>query len=104
MRWNVFKRPDSVDILRETLELVVKAGRRCTHDLAHAVDCISDKTEQQMFQERVAVWHAVFYQDGGPKDYRHRLHQDISRLECEVKRLKRRCTQHGINPDDELPF
>ena len=94
-------RPDT-----ELLELIVKAGRRCAHDLTHAVDSIPDPVLRTAMRNRAEMWHAIFYPDNGPKDYRSQLHRDISRLEGQVARLKRLCEEHGIDHTDPdgLPF
>ena len=86
---------------REQLELVVKAGRRCAHDLAHAASDVVyspyPKDERSKFwAERARHWEEVFYPGDDGKNYRSRLHREIARLE-------QLCRDNGIDPD-ELPF
>lgn len=91
---------------RQTLELIVKAGRRCAYDLAHAADQLPDKRSRELYEQRARMWQDIFNPAHGPKDYRHDLHREIAKLESEVYRLKSLCTEHGIKGEDpnEIPF
>ncbi|MFK4705933.1 hypothetical protein ABIC83_002772 [Roseateles asaccharophilus] len=107
MKWLSFtRRRGSLDDLHETLELTVKAGRRCAHDLDHAADEIRDAEQREFFRQRARMWLAIFYPDKGPKNYRAELHLTISRLEGQVARLRSLCDEHGIdhNDPDGIPF
>lgn len=101
--------PERVD--RELYELLLKAARRCNHDLAHAADdimmSVRDRKEAaEMWNERANMWHGIFYPDNGPKDYRSSMHREIWQLESTVKRLYAVLDEHGIaDPkDDRIPF
>lgn len=101
---------EDVVILREQLQLAIKAGRRCAHDLDHAADLMGLPTMaaeySKQYRERAGMWAAIFYADGGIKDYRHRLHHDIWKLEREIDRLKEACEAADIDPTDPdgIPF
>lgn len=97
-------------ILREQLALAIKAGRRCSHDLEHAVDFIGVSFNSEMYRkqyaERARMWLAIFYPADGIKDYRHRLHHDIMDLNREVERLRKLCEANKIDYRDPngIPF
>lgn len=92
--------PQPIEGQAELLRLMVKAGRRCAHDLAHAADDVSDRESAAMWRERARMWIGLFYPDGGPKDYRDELHRDIARARAEAQRLRALCIEHGIDPTD----
>lgn len=103
--------PQPADLQSELLRLMVRAGRRCAHDLAHAADEMAlplaqRKDAAQAWHERAQMWARIFYPTSGPKDYRDELHHEIWRLEQEVARLRELCRERGIDPDDgnALPF
>ena len=88
-------------------ELLVKAGRRVTYDLAHCLSEIpADSPSQEIFQDRIQHWQSVFNPADVGKNYRSRLWQENARLEDEIARLQRLCAKHGIayTDPDELPF
>jgi len=95
-------------ILRDQLELITKAGRRCAYDLAHAVDCMpQNDVLTELLRENVKMWKSIFNPGDDGKNYRHHLHNTINQLECEVERLKKLCEQHNISHVDierEFPF
>ncbi|MDS1141764.1 hypothetical protein RE432_15085 [Pusillimonas sp. SM2304] len=82
---------------RELMELIVKAGRRCAYDLAHAADWLPDPGSQATYRARAKMWINIFDPANGPKDYRHRLHQEIFMLERRIERLKALCIKHGVD-------
>lgn len=93
------------DIAPELVSLLVKAGRRVSYDLKHTLPYISDKAMKEMFSERANYFLALFNMDTQGKDYRHRLHRDISDLEYEVKRLEGILDANGIEHlRDDIPF
>lgn len=99
------------DLQGELLELIVKAGRRVTHDLEHAAAdimlCMDRKAASDMWHARSQMWRKIFYPANGAKDYRHRLHSEIFKLEDDVKKLKQQLISAGITPctnDDDIPF
>jgi len=81
---------------RELMELVVKAGRRCAYDLAHAADSLSDSGQRDIFRARAQHWLGIFNPANGPKDYRHRLHQELVMQDFRIERLKALCIKHGV--------
>ncbi len=91
---------------RELLELMVKAGRRCAHDLAHAVSLIGMREPPRElaveFHRRAQQWREVFYPDDGPKNYRARLHAEIERLQDRVDELEKLCAEHGIDTGKDV--
>lgn len=98
--------PEPVSVLSEQLSLSIKAGRRCMHDLSHAVDHIEHKETRLIYQQRVDLWHSIFYADDGVKNYRHKLHHEIDRLQRDNARLRALCISAGVDPADpeSLPF
>lgn len=93
--------------LKALNELLVKAGRRVTYDLAHAVSELpADSPSLEIFQDRISHWHGVFNPADFGKNYRNRLMNQISDLESEVHRLEQLCEKHGIDHHhpDKLPF
>ena len=94
---------------RELYELIVKAGRRCAHDLAHCADLIPTELNTDLgskfFHERAKMWLDVFYMEDG-KNYRHKLHHIINDYENLVDKYRELVKAHNINADfdDELPF
>lgn len=90
--------PDEAN--RELMELVIKAARRCAYDLAHAADWQLDAEQRKMFQARAKNWLTIFNPANGPKDYRHRMHVDISMLEIKIRRLQELCRKHDIDLGD----
>lgn len=97
-------RHNSKDDLIDLNEMLLKFGRRVTHDLQHAiVHMDNDSSLKPLFYERVEHWKSIFYFDKGPKDYHSEIHKVINGLEMENDRLKRLCEKNGINPDP-TPF
>lgn len=94
-----------VDIQRqaEIHRLTLKAARRCTRDLAHAIDHIpDDDPSKPLYAERLKEWQAIFWDSD---QYRDRLYQTILELEIEVERLRKLLNERGVdtkNPD--VPF
>lgn len=90
--------------LVEQLELVTKAARRCAHDLNHAAADVyfaagTREISAKFWQDRADMWRRVFYPGNDGKNYRHRLH-------AELERLEQLCRDHGIDPTDpdSIPF
>ena len=83
--------------------LVLKAARRCAYDLRHAADGVKDTEEAKIYHERAYMWQEIFSPTGG-KDYRHRMHQEIFSLECDVARLMKILKENGIEAEKEFPF
>jgi hypothetical protein len=87
----------------EQVELLVKAARRCAHDLAHAGSDVyytpyDKKARAKFWAERAQMWLDMFYPGNDGKNYRHKLYSDIENLEQQVEELKRVCLEHGIDP------
>ncbi len=92
-----------VGLASEMTALAIKAGCRASYDLLHAVDEIKDPEIQKSFRARAHMWLEIFQLDSGLKDYRHRLHQDISRLEARCTRLAALCRENDIDMgEDEI--
>lgn len=98
--------PRPAEMQSELLELMVKAGRRCAHDLAHAASLIGmQEPPRELVDElnrRAEEWRAVFYPDGGPKNYRARLHDKIEQLQDRVDELEKLCVEHGIDTGKDV--
>lgn len=105
--------PEQVGEMRELLELTTKAARRCTHDLGHCADDIwmyRNRGEEataaaEDWHKRAEMWGVIFYPDRGPKNYRSEMHLEISRLECEVTRLRDLLRANLLADNDgDIPF
>lgn len=86
--------------------MLTKMARRCAYDLDHAAGEMSDPDKMKFFCQRSRMWLSIFAPDG-VKDYRHKTHIDIMRLECRVDILRAFCVQNGLDPnvvDEVLPF
>lgn len=91
----------------EQYDLILKAARRCAHDLAHCADDVHSAGMGSApfmtpgeWHERAQHWRAVFYPDGGPKDYEARIRLEYER---EIARLKRALRDAEL-PDAAIPF
>lgn len=105
--------------LYELNEMLLKFGRRVTHDLEHLA---SEARFQNLRLERVGLepqtyildrihkkldlWRRVFYFDHGGKNYRSSIHRENDKLNKEVDRLTKLCITNNIDPTDpnEIPF
>jgi hypothetical protein len=91
-----------LNVLLEEHTLLIKAARRCAHDLAHAADCIDRNGNwaefNKIFRKNAEMWLGIF-NPTGPKDYRHRLHHEIHSLEFRVERLREFCEKNGLDPN-----
>lgn len=96
---------DPDEFQTELLRLIVKAGRRCAYDLAHAVDYMEPGHMKEILKDRPAHWLAVFNPADDGKSYRDRLHNSIYELGNHVDYLQRLLRQNGIDYDtiDGLP-
>jgi hypothetical protein len=98
--------------LRAINEMLIKAGRRCAYDLAHAASYIStqgdptDTSFYEIFQERSDHWKGVFNPTNVGKDYYNAAQVEHARLEREIVRLKQVCQAAGIDYRDpeRYPF
>ena len=96
---------DQIVILKEMLELSIKAGRRMMHDFNHILDEIPhDNPVKKEFRERAQIWKSIFYPDNGMKNYRADLHREIESLEWENNTLKKRLVEERKDSSDDLPF
>ncbi len=100
---------DNSDILRdtvETLELTIRAARRCAYDLGHAADLIAlgrmNEEMATLFRERSKHYIGLFQSGNSMKDYRHRLHDEINEHESTIERLRAVLAEHKI--DDPTIF
>jgi len=90
--------------IKEQIQLLVKAGRRCAYDLRRSADLMSeDDTFTPIMRDRATHWLTIFNPADDGKNYRHHLHNVIDRLESEVERLKKLCKDHGISDLDIMP-
>jgi len=96
-----FRRHEPDATLREQLRLVIKAARRCSHDLEHCSDGVAKQEDREHWRARAQMWQAIFYPDDGPKDYRDELHRKIWSLEFERDRLRALVKAHGIDDVDD---
>jgi hypothetical protein len=96
---------DIRDIQKETLELVIKAGRRLMHDFDHLLNEVPKGNDQKsMYEQRAKLWRNIFYPDDGPKNYRSTLHQEIMNLEYQLSKAKKLLIEHGIDINADQPF
>ena len=109
IRWALRNCPDTE--VREMLTLVILAGRRCTHDLGHALSEMPQSSDwHQHLRSRLHAkhyhWMKVFYPDDGAKRYRDRLHYQLDEARSQVERLENLCRANGIDPTDPkgIPF
>lgn len=90
-------------------ELTIMAARRCAYDLNHASQEIFRFTylhgEKSIidYEARARHWLNIFSPTGG-KDYRHRLHTQISELEFKVEKLKKLLKENNIPFEEDIPF
>lgn len=86
--------------LKELLELITKAGRRCAYDLLHASADQRTPEKSQYYYDRGHYWGTIFNPADGGTDYRHDLHRHISDLDYELKsrtlKYKALLAKHGI--------
>lgn len=117
--WLIIKYRHYTDTdLYELNEMLLKFGRRVTHDLEHALSSwnsdryragyepLRENPLGQRLYSKAALWRKIFYFDHGQKDYRSKIHNRADKLEDEIGRLKRLCIANGIDPTDpdEMPF
>lgn len=96
---------DQIEILKELLELSIKAGRRMMHDFDHMLNEVPDDNDyKKEYRERGKHWQTIFYPDDGMKNYRARLHYTIAELDRTVVKLKQQIINLSQIPDDGLPF
>lgn len=83
----------------EEYTLLLKAARRCAYDLSHSAWGNQTPELADRFETRARMWINIFSPDG-VKDYRHRLHNDIDKLELRIDRLREFCTKNGLDPEE----
>lgn len=88
--------------LAEHYLILLKSARRCAYDLRHAADMLPsegpDANFSQIFRDRAHQWIGIFAPDG-IKNYKLELHQEMFRIECEVRRLIKLCKDNGVDAD-----
>lgn len=98
------QKEDQVLILKEMLDLSIKAGRRMMHDFNHMLDEVpEDNRFKEDFRERAKIWRSIFYPDNGMKNYRAELHKEIEELEWQLRQAKEKLKEQGKSEDD-LPY
>ncbi len=95
--------------LIELNEMLIKFGRRVTHDLEHAVSELSRNKDSYLYptlKVKVRYWRNVFYADKSGKNYRSEIYRNLDKAEKEIERLKNLCESHGIDHTDpnEMPL
>jgi len=99
--------------MREMITLLMMAGRRCAHDLGHALSELprTDPDDwraglHQRLHAKHDYWRAVFYPDDGGKNYRTQLHRRLDDANDRIARLEELCRANGIDPTDpnSIPF
>lgn len=97
--------------VREMLTLTIMVGRRCTHDLGHALSEIPQSEDwHQHLRSRLHAkhhhWMKVFYPDDGAKKYRSTLHAELADAYGQIDRLEKLCRANGVDPTDPngMPF
>jgi hypothetical protein len=105
----LFKREEKVplDHLVEQHSLLIKAARRCAYDLRHCIQEIPESnykySSPEWWGERANMWVDIFTEDGA-KNYRHKLHSEIFKMECEVNRLEKLLDANNIEHKKDIPF
>lgn len=85
--------------MTEEYTLLLKSARRCAYDLSHAAWGPTTPDMSDMFERRARMWLNIFSPDG-MKDYRHRLHNDIDKLEFRIQRLRDFCVKNDLDPEE----
>lgn len=87
----------------ETLELTIRAARRCAYDLRHCAGEIANAEKSKLFSERADYYVALFQSGNACKDYRHKLHHTINELEMQLDTLRKLLVKRKI-ADPTTPF
>jgi len=106
--------PTPERVSSDMMELLIKAARRCAHDLEHCAGDVwyaSRRPEigveqSQMWHERAHHWQGIFYPDNGLKNYHARIANKLDDAERTIEKLREHCKAHGISPwlDTDIPF
>lgn len=83
------------DHLADLLEIAIKAGRRCTHDMAHCVSYLESDAVRSHAQAQSSAWRNVFYSSQENKMYLNKHHRQIMTHDMEISRLTRLLEKHG---------
>lgn len=104
----IFRIQTPDDCLQETHEVLLRSARRCAYDLKHAIEyiAIKDKFAVDLLTRKAAAWEALFSSGNAVKDYKLKLHLEISDLTYEVERLKKILDDRGIDHHrkNEIPW
>lgn len=99
------KRGLDIEGYRELNRLLIKAGRRCAYDLAHASAGQRRVEEGELFHQRSQMWLGIFDAGDDGKNYRDRLHHTIDHLESKVENYRKFLSDKNIDdPFPEEPF
>jgi len=105
--------------LVELNEMLIKFGRRVTHDLNHTLSAwggdldllerCGEKPDRFLYDHvkiKVVHWKHVFYPTHGAKNYRSEVYSALEKSEAEVRRLVKLCEAHGLDHEDpdSIPF
>lgn len=85
----------SADHLADLLEIAIKAGRRCTHDMDHCVSYLKADAARSHAQAQSTAWRNVFYSSQEYKMYLNKHHRQIMAHDTEISRLTRLLERHG---------
>jgi hypothetical protein len=75
--------------LRDLLEVAVKSGRRCAHDMVHCASYLNTSEGAKTFHLRAHTWSKMFYPGDSTKSYWTAYHNRIMKNDNEISRLKR---------------
>lgn len=100
---------------QELNRLLIKAGRRCAYDLAHAAAGQRRPSMSKLYHDRAIYWQGIFIPDSYGTEYRDNLHREIANLKAELKdrtaKYQALLSQHQIEDtvfphaaDYEYPF
>lgn len=87
--------------LRETLEIAIRSGRRCAHDLDHAAD---DSSRPEMYRGRADHYLSIFYSAKDMKNYRIKIVEENWKLKDEVERLIKLCKDNKLDPESDFDW
>lgn len=92
-------------------ETLVRLARRCAYDLRHTVDQIPVDhfyIKKMKMDDAAQYWVGLFAKGNPGKDYRLKLHSQITDLESKNEKLKQLCLDNGISISevykDDIPF
>ncbi|MEG0868723.1 MAG: hypothetical protein RSD49_17510 [Hafnia sp.] len=85
----------STDHLADLLEIAIKSGRRCAHDMAHCESYMDTNVMSSKIGRQACAWRNVFYSSQETKSYLNKHHRRIMKNSVEISRLTRLLEKHG---------